>query len=79
MLCCVAVDADLRCNSQANSKASLVAGLASAAAAAACYAVSRQDPRTGYLAGAVVSTLLSGFFGRRFVNSNKFMPSGLMT
>jgi len=63
----------------AGSQRSLFAGIASGVLAAAFALVARLGSgRLGFVLGAVLALGLVAFFGKRFLESRKFMPGGMM-
>ena len=64
---------------KARSRPSLIAGLACAAFALVCLWLTFDHRPLGTILGMILALALIVFFGRRFYNSRKFMPAGLLT
>ena len=63
---------------KAGSRASLIAGLVSAALVFGCLGLSFPDPEMGRQLGLLLSLILGVWFGYRYANRPKLMPSGLL-
>ncbi|CAN5282583.1 hypothetical protein BH11CYA1_BH11CYA1_28170 [soil metagenome] len=63
---------------KAGSKASLIAGGISALLLDICFGLGFANLQAGFIAALIVTSLLDGFFAKRFMKNKKFMPSGMI-